>query len=102
MEQREKKWKSLGLSYFLMKCIQDAKHSEVYCGMVDLTDDHQANEGTDGHQYFVNVSGGCENRLRRWQTVTPSRAPLSQHKMHAQTISSARCKIISYYKESLR
>lgn len=39
----------------------DPKHTEVYCGMVHLIDDHQANESTDGHQYCDDVGGGCEN-----------------------------------------
>lgn len=42
----------MGLSYFKMKCYNDPKNTEVYCGMVHLTNDHQANETTDGHQYF--------------------------------------------------
>lgn len=43
------------------KSINDSKHTEMYCGMVHLTNDHKPNESTDGYQYFDNVGGGCKN-----------------------------------------
>lgn len=46
-------WKSSGLTYFLMKCINDFKHTEVYCGVVHLTNDHQTIETQMGTSTLI-------------------------------------------------